>query len=218
MIAALIVTALSMGRQGLADLGRRMVRLPARPGWFLAAIAMPPVVAALVFAAQALRGQPVPLLSQFFIYPGLPGGYGVSGLAAVLVVNGYGEEVGWRGWLFEAFDPAQDRFSAALSVAGIWMVWHLPTFWIDLSMRALVGPMLLGWAIGLVLGSFVLAHIYCFSGRSLGAVVLWHVTYNLCVATAATTGLVAAVVSSVVMVWGAVVAIYWARHPRIAAT
>jgi uncharacterized protein len=218
MIAALIVTALSEGRRGLADLASRMVRLPARPGWFLAALAMPPVVAAAVFAVQALRGVPPPPLSAFAAYPGLADGSGVWGLIGVLVLNGYGEEVGWRGWLFEAFDPARNRFAAALLVAGVWMVWHLPTFWINLSVQALVGPMLVGWAIGLVLGSFVLAHVYSFTGRSLAAVVLWHVTYNFCVSTTATSGLVAAVVSTAVMVWGAMVAIGWARQPRMAAT
>ena len=222
MIAALVVTGLTEGRAGLADLGARMLRWPQRPGAFLLALLMPPVLAALVFAVQALRGVSLPPLPEFFAYPGLPAGYGPWGLVAVLVLNGYGEEVGWRGWLFEVLEPPRGRFVAALIVAGVWMVWHLPLFWLNATMAALVGPMLLGWAFALAMGSFVLAHVYCFTGRSLGAVVLWHVVYNFCVATEATAGLVAAVVSSAVMLWGAVVAVGWARRgavqPRIATT
>ena len=218
MIAALAVTALSEGRQGLADLASRMVRNPSRPGRFLAALAMPPVLAGLVFAVQALCGVTLPPLRAFFAYPGLPEGTGPWGLIAVLVLNGYGEETGWRGWLFEALQPARSRFGAALIVAGVWIVWHLPLFWLNLSMQALLGPMVLGWAFALVTGSFALSQVYVFTERSLGAVVLWHVVYNYCVATEAIAGLVAAVVSSAVMLWGAVVAVKWARQSRIAVT
>ena len=211
MIAALVVTALTEGRAGLADLGRRMLRWPERPGFFLAALAMPPVLAALVFGVQALRGTPLPPWQDFAAYPGLPPGYGPWGLIGVLVLNGYGEETGWRGWLFDKLQPVRSRFAAGLIVAVIWMVWHAPLFLINATMTVLIGPVLLGWMFGLAMGSFVLAHVYRFTGRSIGAVVLWHVIYNFCVATVATSGLVAAVVSTAVMLWGAIVAVQWAR-------
>ena len=221
MIAALAVTAITEGRAGLVDLGRRMVRLPQRPGWFLAAVLMPPVLAALVFVVKGLRGVALPPLADFFAYPGLPAWMGPWGLIAVLILNGYGEEVGWRGWLFDTLQPPHSRFVAALIVAAIWMAWHLPLFWLNATMAGLVGPVLPGWMFALAMGSFVLAQIYRFTGRSIGAVVLWHVVYNFCVATSATSGLVAVVVSTAVMVWGAVVAILWAwrgAQPRIATT
>ena len=211
MVAALVVIALTEGRRGLFDIWARMVRMPTRIGPYLVALAMPPVLAGLVLAIQAFRGVPLPPLAAFVTYPGLPAGAGFWGLIAVLFLNGYGEETGWRGWLFESVQPHYNRFGAALFVALVWMVWHLPLFWLNTSMAALLGPMALGWAFGLAMGSFVLAHLYVMTGRSLGAVVAWHVVYNYCVATEATSGLVAAVVSTAVMIWGAAVAMQWAR-------
>ncbi len=59
-------------------------------------------------------------------------------------------------------------------------------------------PMLL---LGMVCGSIILAWLYRASGGSILIVVLWHATYNLVSGTAAAHGLVAAVVTSAVIVW-----------------
>lgn len=214
-IAALVVTGLTQGRTGLADLARRCGRWPDHPGRVLALILLPLAVAALWFGWRAAMGDALPGRAEFTSYPGLTGGWQtLAGFGLVLVLNGFGEEIGWRGFLFDTLAQAASRFSTALAVAVVWAFWHAPIFLIHDGMAAMIGFTLLGWLAGLTLGSFALAHLYILSGRSLLAVSVWHVGFNLCTATPAMAGPVAAIVTVAVMVWGGAVAIVWALPAR----
>jgi uncharacterized protein len=64
------------------------------------------------------------------------------------------------------------------------------------------GPLAgLGFVIGLTAGAFVLTAIYNGTGGSVLAVAVWHALYNLCAATEAGDGPVAAVVTGCVIFW-----------------
>lgn len=217
MIAAVIVTALAYGRDGLRELLRSAVVLP-RPRLRNAAMALSPVaIGGAVFLVLAATGAPLPSLDAFTTYPGLPVGMpAISLFLFALVLNGYGEEVGWRGFATRHLVPRLGKIGATLVVAALWLVWHAPLFWLNANMQALVGPILLGWAFGLVCGAFVLAGLYIASGNSILVVAFWHTLYNFTVATPAGTGVPAAVVSTVVMIWGAYFAYMWWREARAA--
>ena len=219
MLAAAVVIVAFDGRKALVDWLARFWRWPHRPALTGLLIAAPLAIATALLGWQALNGHPLPSVAALTAYPGLPAGTStLAVLLIVLILNGFGEEAGWRGFLFEALAGPLGRFRAVLVTIPLWLFWHLPLFWINVSMQALLGPMLIGWMIGLALGAFVLAHVYVLTGRRLLAVVLWHVAYNFSVATAATSGLIAAVVTAAVMVWGLGVAIVWARAKPAADT
>jgi membrane protease YdiL (CAAX protease family) len=208
-LAALITTGLYEGRPGLARLVRRALTIPRARGYAALAILTPPVVALCVLA---LTAHPFPPFSDFFLYPGLPAGtpwYAVLGL--VFVLNGWGEELGWRGWLQPELMRRHSRLGATLAVAAIWASWHIPLFAVNAQMHAMLGPGLIGWLIGLVLGAVVLAHV-TLTTDSLLVAALWHTAFNFAVATAATGGTSAAVVSTLVMVWGAGIVYDWQRR------
>jgi len=213
LFAAAIVIMVADGRAGLIAWLARFWRLPQRPWLTALVIAAPIGIVMAWFGWRALHGHPLPPIGAFAAYPGLPSSYStLTGLLLVLVLNGYGEEAGWRAFLFEMLEAPLGRFRAVLVTIPLWLLWHLPLFFINLSMQTLIGPMLIGWTIGLAFGAFVLAHIYVFTGRSLLTVVVWHVVFNFCVATEATAGLAAAVVTSLIMVWGMAVAFAWGRQ------
>jgi uncharacterized protein len=215
-LAALIVTAATDGRNGLAQFLRRFAVIPEDLPLTVATIAAPLLVSALVVAGQAIAGIASPPVEAFLLYPGVPAKIGPLGmLSAVLVLNGFGEEAGWRGFATDRLLSGKGAVGATLVVAAMWAVWHLPLFVLVDNMSALIGPTLIGWVLGLVLGAFVLTDIYLRSGRSVLAVALWHTTYNLAVATPATAGLPAAVVSTLVMVWGVYAAWRLWRHPGL---
>ncbi|WP_422846145.1 CPBP family intramembrane glutamic endopeptidase [Acidovorax sp. M2(2025)] len=212
-LAALVVTALAEGMPGLVRLLRSCVRLPV-PRWRSALLALSPLLlGALIFAALAAFGHPLPSLRDFNTYPGIPQAPSL-GVAAVvaLLLNGLGEEGGWRGFALPRLAQGRSRLRAALAVAGIWLLWHAPLFVLNTSMAALLGPALLGWALGLTAGSLVLAWLY-FQGRSVLLVAVWHTAFNFLVATAPGQGLVAAVGSTVVMLLAVAVAAAWRRAP-----
>jgi membrane protease YdiL (CAAX protease family) len=80
--------------------------------------------------------------------------------------------------------------------------------------RALGSAILPGFVLGIVSGSIVLAWLYNRSGRSILAVALWHGSYNFFSGTAAASGLVAAVVSTAVMLWAVVLVVLELRARR----
>lgn len=215
---AAVITARCFGGPGAgAALLRRAWTQWPRPAWRGWVMALSPLaVGAALWAVWSLAGQPLPQGAAFWHFPGLPLQWGPWAVTlAVVLVNGVGEELGWRGYLTELLLKDQSRWATTWWVVLAWMLWHLPLFWLNESMAALVGPMLLGWALGLACGAFVLAQVYVWSGRSVAVVALWHAAYNLVVATEAGHGTMAAVVSSAVMVWGCATAYAWWRQRRV---
>lgn len=209
-LAAFVTVALWDGRPGLARLARLCVSIPKAPGFATLAILAAPLAALVVLGFTA---RPLPGLAAVTAYPGIAAGTPpLVALLAVLLVNGYGEEIGWRGELLPRLLRHMGRIPATLLMAVIWAGWHIPLFAVNASMTALLGPALIGWLIGLTLGAFVLAHLTLATGGSLLAVALWHTGYNFAVATSATEGLTAAVVSTLVMLWGGVILVLWLRH------
>ena len=214
---AAILTARWYGGPGAgwALLRRAFTRWP-RPafrGWLLAL--SPLIAGALLWLVWYALGREMPPAAAFWHFPGLPAQWGpVAVVLAVVCVNGLGEELGWRGYLGEVLSQRFSRWSATCWVAAVWMAWHAPLFWLNASMAAMVGPMLLGWALGLACGAFVLAQVHEWSGRCVAVVALWHAAYNLVVATEAGHGAMATVLSAGVMVWGCTTAAVWWRQRR----
>lgn len=212
-VAALIVTGLSSGRSGVRRLCLSCVTLP-RPRLRTLALALSPLVlGGAVFAVLAALGQASPAYASFKTYPGAPQNWPLPAIALLaLLLNGIGEEGGWRGFALAQLAARRSRLAAALGVAGLWMLWHAPLFALNQSMAALLGPTLLGWAVGLSAGAVVLAWLY-FATRSVLVVALWHTSFNFMVATMPGRGLVAAVLSTVVMILAVVCIMMWAQAP-----
>ncbi len=209
-LAALIVTALLDGKRGLWDLLSRMVRWRTAWPWGVIAALSPLFIVLFAFGLLNLFGTPFPDLDEFRSFPGLPPGMSlIEIILLVFVTNGYGEEVGWRGFALEKWLPKYGKFGATIRVAALWIFWHTPLFWLNRSMAALIGPMLVGWIIALVSGAFLMAYLYLVNGRSLFVVALWQAAYNMVVAPPGGAGAPAAVVSTVVMGWGLWIGFSW---------
>src|SRR4051795_13691230 len=138
-VAAVLVTAAVDGRAGLRDLVRRAVRWRIAPLWWL-------VVAATFLlsglgAVQALvTGQDVPALADFTRYTGVGSITPLAVIAVVFVLNGWGEETGWRGFAVERMLREHDLRRTALVVGVGWAGWHPPPFLIVRRLPALRGP------------------------------------------------------------------------------
>ena len=212
MLAAIVVTAILGGYQAAFKLFKRMVWLGPRWAAKLMLALSPLALGAAAYGVMALLGKPLPALSAFARSPGLPEGWPIATvIVAVVVVNGLGEETGWRGFLTECLLPMHGRFRATLFVASLWALWHLPLFLLNTSMAAMVGPLLIGWLFALACGAFVLAQVYFVTGRSILCAALWHTAYNMMISSNVGTGLPAAIVGTAVMIWGVMVAFFWWR-------
>jgi len=178
--AALVVSAIAQGRAGPRNLAARMVRWRVPLRWYLVALA--PLLAGAVGLSVVVVVDPSSLrLAGLGRFPGLPEVGWVGVFLLVLLLNGFGEEVGWRGFLW----PRLRRDHSLAGAAGLltlpWALWHLPTFWLDTGMD--LDPLVLpGWLIGLAAGAVVLGWLYEHTG-SLLLVALFHASLNMVSAT-----------------------------------
>lgn len=194
-VAALGVSA-CCGRNARRLLVRRVVTWRVHPKWYLAS-AVPPVVAAVVIAVRWLAGtRPTPGLFEVKGISGL-GWFGV--LIVMLVVNGFGEEIGWRGFAWPRLRERRPISQASLVLALGWVIWHLPLLWIDSGFGEMPVIVLPGLVMGLVCGAVVLGWLIERTG-SVPVVALWHVSLNLASSTTA-TAVAAPFVSAAVILW-----------------
>lgn len=175
MVAAIVITAIVSGRSGLMRLASSALLLP-RPYVRNVLLALSPLGIGLVtFLALRIWGVQFPPWSAFAEYPGLPSGMPVAAVTlAVLLLNGFGEEVGWRGFATTQLLPRLGKFRSTAVVAVLWLPWHAPLFLLNTSMHNLLGPVFFGWAFGLLCGAFALAAVYLASGQSIMVVAVWH--------------------------------------------
>ncbi|WP_201849628.1 CPBP family intramembrane glutamic endopeptidase [Myceligenerans indicum] len=199
-LAAIVVTALADGGPGLAGLWRRAVRLRVQARWWVL-VGATLALSGLGFVVGRLDGTPVPL-GDLTLYSGAPAAQGLTLLLVacyLLVVNGYGEELGWRGFLAHHLLPRFGRLGTATLVWVAWALWHAPLFLVVQNFRDFGPAGTVGWLVGLWFGSYFLTWLYESAGYSVLVVAAWHVAYNIDTATEATAGLTAAVVSTLVM-------------------
>lgn len=197
-LAAVTVTAITAGRAGIADLGRRMVRWHVGWRWY-ASVAVLPGFLAVAVTVNALVGNGWPHPADLTRYSGLPD-VGLVGVYVLAVaVNGFGEETGWRGFALPQLQRRHRPLYASLLLAIGWAGWHLPLLFVLDSFRGFNPAMLPGFLIGLACGSIVLTYVYNGTGGSILLVALWHTTYNM--ATATGQPVIATMVSALVIAW-----------------
>ena len=210
-VAAVIVTSIIGGRAALLDLGSRLARWRVALRWYV--LASVPIVVMLAVAAIVMAGGDGPTVDDFAEYSGLPSLGLPLVVLLVVLVGGYGEETGWRGFMTPELLRRRGRLVTSMVVAVVWFAWHAPLFGVVdtyRTMGAAIVPML---GIGLVSGSIVLTWLYLGSGGSVLIAVLFHSALNLASATAAGSGMAGIVVWNVVLVWAILVAIGWMVAP-----
>lgn len=209
-LAAVVVTGVFRGTGGLRELWSRVTRWRVDFRWYVL------VVGTAALAGVAWILSPGWTTEDFLRFSGAPSLTPVLLVLYVLVVNGFGEEIGWRGLLAEHLLDTRSTLSTALVVGGVWAGWHLPLFWIVGNFRDLSPAGVTGWCVGILCGSVFLTWMYRSARHSVLIVALWHTAYNFTTATTATAGTFAAVVSTAVIIAAVVIAAVPAsrRSPR----
>lgn len=112
------------------------------------------------------------LLFQTKEYPGL----GIWYWVLAVFFYGFGEEIGWRGFLLPRLrELGHSPKISALIMTPLWALWHIPLFFYIHSNYASMSPaMMLGWLISLLFGAVVLNYIFYETNKSLFAVALFH--------------------------------------------
>jgi membrane protease YdiL (CAAX protease family) len=178
----------------------RMVMWRVQVRWWLVSVS-PLGFLGLALIMMAAAGQSLPDAADFGRFSGIPA-IGLVGVLLLIIVGALGEETGWRGY---ALPQLQRRFSpltSSLIIAAVWFGWHLPQFLAIATYRDFSPPQYAGMFLGLACGAVVLTWLYNRSGGSILLVAVWHGLYNVVSGTQAATGLLAAVVSTLIMIQG----------------
>ncbi|BAJ64756.1 CPBP family intramembrane glutamic endopeptidase [Anaerolinea thermophila] len=198
MISALIVTWTSQGQQGLKELWGRIIKWRVGGIWWLVALS-PLIIGFLVALVMNLLTNTKISLSELGEIHFLPP-LGIGALFLWLVTFGIGEEIGWRGYALPRLQKDRNALYATIILAFFWALWHLPQFFylFDTSIA-------IGWVIGLFAGAIVFTWLFNSAEGSILILAIWHGCFNYISASNAGNGLLAAVVSTIVMIWAIVV-------------
>jgi membrane protease YdiL (CAAX protease family) len=172
--------------------------------WWTIGFASPLFLFVIAQLAAAIVGQPVPTwrsLGHINFLPDL----GLAAWALWFLTSGCGEEVGWRGFALPRLQRTHSAMTSSVLLAIGWAGWHLPAFFYIPSYAAIGLRILPGFLLGLLAGAIVLTWLYNSSRGSVLAAALWHASFNFVTASPNAAGLVAAVASTLVMVWAVVI-------------
>lgn len=118
LIGALVATWMDAGREGLADLWRRMTRWNVGGRWYLTALAITFLISGIPVGIFALTGG--------FTSSAIALSYILFAFLLQLVSSGLGEEPGWRGFLMPRLQSRFEGEKYIWLLGLIWAVWHYP--------------------------------------------------------------------------------------------
>lgn len=180
VVASLIMTGLTLGREGVITLLKRFLIWRVGWKWFLVAFLLfPAIFFSAVLLNAAFTRTPIDFSSVFahqifgpaaslplFILPFLP---------FDAITNG--EEIGWRGYVLPRLQAKHTALVSSLIVGVIWGLWHLPKFlapgntspfgWF--MVKIIVEAILYTWLYNNTQGSLLLVTLFHASGNTAGA-------------------------------------------------
>ena len=218
MLAALIMTWIGDGTDGLKELFGRITQWRVPAVGFLAALLSAVALFALSALVSWILGSEWPdlyLLGQVNYLPYL----GIAVLPLWLATYGFGEEIGWRGYALPRLQNSHSALGATLLLGALWALWHVPTFfYLDtyLALGLGVFPM---FAFGILTGAIVLTWLYNTTEGSVLMVAIWHGVFDFISASKASDGYIAALMSAAIMIWAVVIVVVYkpadlSRHQK----
>lgn len=139
---------------------------------YLWIVIISPILVAVI-AGFIIYGKP--MISQDFL------SFGILYALALLFFGPIPEELGWRGILFHELNKLS-LLKAQVITAAIWLVWHIPLFFIVGSYQHGVGfftSRFWLWTVVLLLQSFIMGYLYVLSNGSIASAILFHYFINL---------------------------------------
>jgi membrane protease YdiL (CAAX protease family) len=168
---AIVLTAIVFGRGALRKLLGRLLIWRVNPLWYLGVVLGPVALVGGMVAFNTLLGGPalslgMPLVSVaiFFGFSIFPG-------------SALGEEIGWRGYVLPRLQSRMSALSAALLIAPLWGLWHLP-LWLT-GEPGHTPTLYTGFLVSAFALSIITTWVYNSTGGSLLMVVMLHASANV---------------------------------------
>jgi membrane protease YdiL (CAAX protease family) len=179
VFASLIMTGLTLGRDGVIALLKRYVHWRVGWKWYLTAFLLAPSLIVLaVYINAALTGV-APDYSTVMAYKI----FGESASLPLFILPWFiyeilsnGEEIGWRGYVLPRLQAKYSALTSSLILGVIWGFWHLPKYlshWNTVSfawfmVHIMASAVILTWLYNNTKGSLLLVTISHASGNTAG--------------------------------------------------
>jgi membrane protease YdiL (CAAX protease family) len=163
-LAAILVTRIAEGKDGLKALRHRLTIWRVNPVWYIAALGLAVVIA---FGARELAH----LLGS----PAVEQAGGALFLIPMFFIFAIGEELGWRGFALPRLMKGRSPLSASLILGTLWAIWHWPVL---LPGQALADTSLLTHSPLLIASSVLYGWIFQHSRGSVVTAVMLHGAQN----------------------------------------
>lgn len=123
--AGIILAAIEGRKGGVRELLRRGLiwRVGIR-WWIFALLAFAPLIVGALYLRSLMGGQPVDWskLDPLASIPQL--------LLILIILAGFGEEYGWRGFAMPRLQARYSALGSSLIIAFFWSLWHIPLYFI----------------------------------------------------------------------------------------
>jgi membrane protease YdiL (CAAX protease family) len=176
VFATLVMTGLTLGRQGVVDLLKRYLIWRVGWNWYLAPFLLVPLIYLIVLILNAAINQaPIDFSTTFASNFFGPDANLVLLVIPFLISDAItnGEEIGWRGYVLPRLQVKYNALNSSLILGLIWGFWHL------LKPAYIQDPVLFGWFLVQTMAlAVVYTWIYNNTKGSLLLVTLFHAANN----------------------------------------
>lgn len=201
LVAAFLVVAAERGREGCLRLASRVVAWPSGRVFLVALVGPAVILLAGLLASRALGGAwlDVRRLGTSSEFPEMNAWLYVP---AAILFFGFGEEVGWRGYLIPRLQRMFKPRHAALLFVPFWALWHIPLFFAGTSLGTMGAGAIAGWIGSLLVGSILLSWLYNAGRGSVLPAALLHGLFDVVFLLPDPKGLFPSITGALVTVWG----------------
>ena len=131
VVASLLMTGITLGKEGVVALVKRFLIWRVRWTWYLAALFLLPAIQTATFLLRAAFTQTRIDFSNVFAYEMFgPDAnlllFIVPLFVAFAIINA--EEIGWRGYVLPRLQTKYSALVSSVIIGVIWWLWHLPYF------------------------------------------------------------------------------------------
>ena len=180
-LMGILFTYRTQDRAGRRDFWRRVVdiRRIGRPWWAVIVLIFPLAYAVSGLAYSLLGGDLPPLLDilKQLANPGLV----VQLVLANLLISGFSEELGWRGFALDRLQSRRSALAASLILGLVHALWHTPLFLIPGISQGEMGLFSLDYFLFLAMvpmGAVVMTWVYNNTRCSILSAILLHFFQN----------------------------------------
>jgi len=176
IFASVIMTALTLGKEGVVSLLKRYLQWRVGWKWYLTALGLAPALWVAGVFLYAVLVQTRPDFSTIMAHRL----FGESANVPLFIVPFFlidlvsnGEEIGWRGYVLPRLQAKYNALASTLILGILWGLWHLPKFLSHFNATAFTWFM-----IHVIAFAVILTWIYNGTKGSLLLVVLCHAASN----------------------------------------